>query len=195
MSLAQAWSDAGLRVLLVDVDPQRSALTWADVAAESGAAAPPVVALGAALRQQLAPHRGAFDVIVIDCPPAHTERQRAALMVAHLAVLPTGPDPTEMWAAASSADLIREAQAIRADLRALVVVTRRDRRTSMGAVAHVAVEQLGLVVANTSITRRVTYAEALASGHAPTSFAPSSDAAREVRRLVREIDVILTEPT
>lgn len=193
ISLAAHWADAGLRVLLVDVDPQQSALTWADVAAEAGAPAPAVVALGVALRQQLAPHRSAYDVVVIDCPPAHAERQRAALMVADLALLPTGPDPTEMWAAASSADLIREAQAIRPSLRALVVVTRRDRRTSMGAVAHVAAEQLGMPVADTSIARRVTFPEAIAAGHAPTTWASTSDAAREVRRLAREIEAVLTE--
>lgn len=191
ISLAQDWSDLGLRVLLVDVDPQGSCLTWSDVAAENSAPAPAVIALGVALRQQLAPHLPAYDVVVIDCPPAHTERQRAALMVADLALLPTGPDPTEIWAATTSADLIREAQAIRPTLHALVVVTRRDRRTSMGAAAERAAAQLGLPVADTSLARRITYPEALAVGRGPTSYAPSSDAAREVRRLVREVEGIL----
>lgn len=189
VSLAVEWVARGRRVLLVDTDTQGSVLTWADVAAERGAEhVPAVTALGAQLRAQLAPHRAGFDVIVIDCPPAHGERQRAALMVCDVAVLPSGPDATELWALTSSADLVREALTVRPALKAAVLITRKDRRTSLGTQARRALEQLALPVLDAELSRRVTYPEAIGAGLGPTTLAPSSEAAREVRRLATEME-------
>lgn len=60
----------GHRVLLVDADPQGSARTWADVAAEAGHATPTVIAMGAQMHKpgQLDEIVGTYDVTVIDCP-------------------------------------------------------------------------------------------------------------------------------
>lgn len=189
ISLAVEWVVRGRRVLLVDTDTQGSVLTWADVASEAGAAhVPAVTALGAQLRQQLAPHLAGRDVVVIDCPPQHDERQRAALMAADLAVLPSGPDATEIWALTTSADLVREARALRPALRAAVLVTRKDGRTALGASSRRALEQLALPVLDAELSRRVTYPESIGAGLAPTTYDPRSQAAREVRRLVTEIE-------
>lgn len=189
ISLAVEWVARGRKVLLVDTDTQGSVLTWGDVAAENNAKhVPAVIALGAQLRQQLAPLESGFDVVVIDCPPAHGERQRAALMVADVAVLPSGPDATELWALTASADLVREAIAVRPMLRAAVLITRKDRRTALGAASRSALEQLALPVLDAELARRVTYPEAIGAGLGPTTLAPSSEAAREVRRLATEIE-------
>lgn len=189
VSLAVEWCVRGRSVLLVDTDTQGSVLTWADVASELGAAhVPAVTALGAQLRQQLEPHRAGRDVIVIDCPPAHGERQRAALMVADVAVLPSGPDATEVWGLTSSVALVREAQEMRPNLRAVVLITRKDRRTALGTQSRQALEQLALPVLGSELSRRVTYPEAIGQGCGPTTYAPASDAAREVRRLATELE-------
>jgi len=189
ISLAVEWARRGERVLLVDTDTQGSVLTWADVAAERGAEhVPAVTALGAQLRAQLAPLRSGFTVVVIDCPPAHGERQRAALMVCDVAVLPSGPDATELWALTSSADLVRDALTVRPQIKAAVLITRKDKRTSLGAASRSALEQLALPVLGAELARRVTYPEAIGAGLGPTTLAPSSEAAREVRRLATELE-------
>jgi chromosome partitioning protein len=189
ISVAVEFVARGRKVLLVDTDPQGSVLTWADVAVENGAEhTPAVCALGAQLRQQLAPHREAYDVVVIDCPPQHGERQRAALMVADVAILPSGPDPTEVWGITASADLVREAMAVRPALRVAVLITRTDRRTVLGATSRGTLEALALPVLEAQLSRRVTYPEAIASGRGPTSYDPRSVAAREVKRLVTEME-------
>lgn len=181
----------GRRVLLVDTDPQGSVLTWADVAAENGAEhTPAVCALGAQLRQQLAPHRDGVDVVVIDCPPQHGERQRAALMVADVAILPSGPDPTEVWGLTASADLVREAMTVRPMLKVAVLITRTDKRTVLGATSRGTLERLELPVLESSLSRRVTYPEAIAAGRGPSTYDPRGIAAREVKRLVTELEVL-----
>src|SRR5262245_4570065 len=103
---ATEWLLRGRRVLLVDADPQGSAKTWGEVAAEGGSAAPTVVAMGAGLHRpdQLPALARSFDLTLIDCPPRHGEIQRAALMVADLAVLPCGPSGLDVWALGESLD-------------------------------------------------------------------------------------------
>lgn len=189
VSLAVEWTARGRSVLLVDTDAQRSALTWADVAAERGAPhIPAVVALGAQLRQQLPPHLPGRELVIVDCPPSHTERQRAALMVADVAILPGGPDATEVWALAETAALVREAMDLRPALRAALLITRKDRRTQIGAQSRQALEQLGLPVLEAELSRRITYPEAMVAGLGPTTYDPASIAAREVRRLANELE-------
>lgn len=189
VSLAVEWAVRRRSVLLVDTDTQGSVLTWADVAAEGGLEhLPAVSALGEQLHRQLGPLAAGRDVIVVDCPPAHGERQRAALMVADVALLPAGPDATELWGLTSSAALVREAQGIRRHLKAAVLITRKDRRTQIGAQARQALEQLGLPVLDAELARRVSYPEAIAAGHGPTTYDPDGAAAREVRRLATEVE-------
>ncbi len=189
VSLAVEWTVRGRVVLLVDTDTQRSALTWADWASEKGSAhMPAVMGLGAQLRDQIKPHLAGRDVVVIDCPPQHGERQRAALMVCDVAVLPAGPDATEMWGLTESVALVREAMGVRPALKAALLITRKDKRTALGAAARAAIEQHGLPVLDAELGRRITYPEALGEGCGPTTYAPTSDAAREVRRLATELE-------
>jgi hypothetical protein len=48
--------------------------------------------------------------------------------------------------------------------------------------------QLALPVLGAELARRVTYPEAIGAGLGPTTLAPSSEAAREVRRLATELE-------
>lgn len=184
----------GRKVLLIDLDPQGTVRTWGGVAAEAGAPrTPTVAALGAGLHLHLPPLAAAHDVTVVDCPPRHGELQRAALMVADLAVLPCGPSAFDVWALTESVDLVREAQALRPRLDAAVLVTRKTA-TTLGAGVRRALEELGLPVLDTALASRVAYQEAPALGLGPTTYAPSSPAAAEVRRLVTELEKRLGLP-
>lgn len=179
----------GYRVLLVDADPQGSARTFAAVAAEGGYPSPTVVSMGAEMYRpdqlpQLAP---SFDHTIIDTPGRQGTIQKAALMVADLVVLPVGPSPLDVWSLAESAELIREAQALRPDLAAIVTVNRKDPRTVLGRTVRASLEGLGLPILDTEISLRIAMAEAPAAGQGVTAYAPKDAAAEEVRALVSEL--------
>lgn len=180
----------GQRVLLVDADPQGTVRTWGDVAAESGAALPTVVAMGAAMHKpgQLAAMAEGYDLVVIDCPPRHGEIQRSALMVADLAVLPCGPTAVDAWALASTLDVVGEARTLRPELRACVLITRKQGRTALGKGARAVLETSGLPVLETEIGYRVAFQEAIAAGQGVTSFAPRDAAAKEIAKLYAELE-------
>jgi chromosome partitioning protein len=187
--LAAATMQRGLRVLLVDADPQGTVRTWGDVASESGHATPTVVAMGAAMHRQgqLPDMAAAFDLTVIDCPPRHGDIQRAALMVADVAVLPCGPTAVDAWALAGALDVVKEAQSLRERLRCCVLITRRQGRTVLGKSARAVLEASGLSVLQTVLSYRVAYQEAIAAGQGVTTYARRDPAAREIEDLLDEL--------
>lgn len=196
VSLAAEWHARGLRVLLVDADRQGTARTWGDVAAEAGCPAPVVVAMGPGFHRpdQLPRLAAGYERIVIDCPPRAGEIQRAALAVADVAVLPCGPSAPDVWGLAESLALVQEARTTRPQLRAAVLLARRQSRTALGAGAREALASCGLPVLRAELAWRIAYAEAFAAGVGVTAYAPSSPAAAEVRALATEIDRLAGAP-
>ena len=188
--LAVAAQQRGSRVLLVDADPQATARTWGEVANEAGFLSPSVVAMGANMHKpgQLAALAEAYDMAIIDCPPRHGDIQRSALMVADIAVLPSGPSAADAWALAAALEVVREAQSIRDDLKACILITRKQGRTAVGKGARQVFEATGLPVLATELRYRVAYQEAIAAGQGVTSFAPRDPAAQEVFQLLEELE-------
>ena len=181
--------EQGLSVLLVDADPQGSARTWGDVAAEQGHKGPTVISMGAGLHKpdQLPQLSQAFDWTIIDCPPRHGDIQRAALMVSDLAVLPSGPSAPDVWALGESVDLVKSAQTFRSGLVARILLTRIQSRTALGREARDALNKIGIDLLDASLGFRVGYQEAPATGQGITKYQPGSEAAGEIRALVEEI--------
>jgi chromosome partitioning protein len=187
--LAAATMQRGLRVLLVDADPQGTVRTWGDVASESGRTTPTVVAMGAAMHRkgQLPDMAAAFDLTIIDCPPRHGDIQRAALMVADIAVLPCGPTAADAWALAATLEMVKEAQTLREQMLCCVLITRRQGRTVLGKSARTVLEASGLPVLHTALSYRVAYQEAIATGQGVTTYARKDPAAREIEDLLDEL--------
>ena len=112
--LAHVLYEQGQRVILVDADPQGSALAWADAA---GGWPLPVVGMATKglhrdLRGVVGPDR---DVVVIDTPPLedHSGIVMSALRVATDVLVPLAPTPIEV----DRMSAVREAITAAADLR------------------------------------------------------------------------------
>ena len=77
INLADTLQRRGSRVLLVDADPQGSALTWVTGAGELGVdpLPPPCIGMGQGMHQpgQLPTLSKGCDHVVIDCPPRFHE--------------------------------------------------------------------------------------------------------------------------
>ncbi|MBK6534157.1 MAG: AAA family ATPase [Deltaproteobacteria bacterium] len=177
------------KVLLVDADPQGTARTWAEVAAELGQPLPSVVSMGATMHrpEQLPTVGQGYDDVVIDCPPRHGDIQRSALMVADVALLPCGPSSADAWALAASIDLINEARSLRPELEVRIVITRKQGRTALGRSAREELTKSGIDLMKTEIGYRVAFAESLGAGLGVTAYAPRDAAASETRALVSEL--------
>jgi hypothetical protein len=96
--VAAALVQRGRTVLLVDADPQGSALDWS--ASRQGDPLFPVIGLPTKnLHREIVPHTTHYDDIVIDGPPRVNELARAAIMAANVVLIPVQPSPYDVWAA------------------------------------------------------------------------------------------------
>ena len=115
LHLAGELAVKGARVLVVDADPQGSALDWAEQRTRSGLERRfGVIGLAreSLHRETPALAQGA-DHLVIDGPPRVTGIARSALLAADLVLVPVQPSPFDGWASAEMLRLLDEAQMFR----------------------------------------------------------------------------------
>lgn len=180
-ALAAECQRRALRTLIVDCDaPQYTALRWSklgagEVSAVAVADVTDVPELGAS-----------FDRVVIDTAGRDDGTMRAALMVADLVVVPVQPTPADMWAATDVIAVVKQAQVIRPELGAVIVVSRCDSRTTYSRTIRGALAST-VHVLGTTIHQRNDYAAAMAVGQGPSTYAPDGKAAAEVRSFFEEI--------
>lgn len=189
-NVAAAGHQAGHRTLLVDLDAQATASTWAARAAELGHAGPAVVAMGGTtLRRDLERVGAGFDLVVLDTPPRLGPESRAAMLVADVIVLPVSVGVADSWALNSTLTLLEEAKAMRPELEAGLVLNRWDK-TSLATAGRNALEAVDVPILG-QLGARVAFAEAMAQGRGVVDSAPKSEAALELRRLVKAISTAL----
>lgn len=115
-------------VLLVDADEQGTATDFSALRAESrpsiGYTA--VQLAGAAVRTQVLAMAGKYDDVVIDAGGRDTAGLRAALTVAHVALIPFQPRSFDVWVFEKMAGLIAEARIVNPNLRAVAVINMAD---------------------------------------------------------------------
>lgn len=187
LNLAVCLHQAGKRVLLVDADAQGSLRKWAARAEATGCDVPPVVALdGARLRKDLERVAAGFDVAIVDSPPQLGAETRAAMLAADLVVIPTSPGATDSWSLGDTFAVLEDARCLRPELAARVLLNRAER-TTLTKATQSALDRGSVSVLETVLHARVAYGEATAAGSGVVAHAGDSEAAREVRRLTKEL--------
>jgi chromosome partitioning protein len=187
VNLAAAFAKNGRRVLLVDADPQASALTWSSLRQ----AEPLFPVIGMAkptLHRELPNLAKGYDLVVIDGAPRVNELARAAMLASDLVLIPVQPSPYDVWASADTVRLVREAQQFRSSIRAAFLINRRIAKTAIGRDVATALAQFEDVpVLASALGQRVVFAETAARGLAVIEAAPTSDAAAELMSLTKLI--------
>jgi chromosome partitioning protein len=184
--IADAIARTKKSVLLIDADPQGSALDWA--AARSGAPLFPVAGLPkASIHKELPSLAKGYDVVIIDEPPRVYDVARSAIMASDLVLIPVQPSPYDVWAAKEIVDLIHEATVYKPALRAAFVINRKIVNTALGRDVSEALSDYPLPLMDTAICQRVALAESAAQGQTVFETAPDNPAAAEIRTLTKEI--------
>jgi chromosome partitioning protein len=179
----------GQSVILLDTDPQGSALDWSQRRNQNslqrlfGA-----VGLARETLHQEAPDLARrCDHVVIDGPPRIAALARSALLAADLVLIPVQPSPYDVWASAEMVSLIREAQAFRPALRAAFVVNRRAGATVIGREARRALADQPLPILVSEIRQRIVFADSVATGELVGERQIDCPAAREIAALTQEV--------
>lgn len=186
VNIAAELARRGERVLLVDADPQGSALDWQ--AARQAEPLFPVIGLPKPnLHREIPAHRASYAQIVIDGPPRVNELARSAIMAAELTVIPVLPSPYDVWAAREIVELVREAKVYKSTLAARFVINRKIQKTAIGRDVVQALMDYDLPVLAAQVCQRVSFAESAATGQAMFEVTPQSLASREIGSLTDEL--------
>ena len=179
----------GSSVILIDADPQGSALDWTQRRNQNGL--PRLFgAVGLAretLHQEAPELARRCDHIVIDGPPRIAALARSALLAADLVLIPVQPSPYDVWASAEMVALIREAQVFRPTLRAAFVINRRVSTTVIGREARNALIDQPLPSLLSEVRQRIVFADSVAMGQLAHELDADSNAAREIAALAAEV--------
>lgn len=187
VNLAVEFHNRGLKVALLDTDPQGSLGRWFMARREAHGAAGMEFSTASAwgVGYECEKLKKQADVVIIDTPPKVDADLRPALREADLVLVPVSASMMDLWATDGVFDLIgREGR------RAVIVLNRVKAGTRLGVqVADAAAEVAGVAVA--TLGQRVVYAESLGQGRAaPETRGP---AANEVRILADEVLGLLEE--
>lgn len=187
--LATAFARTKKSVLLVDADPQGSALDWA--AARRGEPLFPVVGLPKkSIHKELPALSGNYDFVIIDGPPRVNEVATSAIMASDLVLVPVQPSPYDVWAAKEIIDLMNESDAFRPNIKRAFVINRKIVNTAIGRDVVSALSEYPIPVLETAISQRVAYAESAAQGLTVFDL-DAVPATNEMDQLVKEIKGLL----
>ena len=177
INLAVAAEDAGLRVALVDLDPQASAAGWGDQRGgdRPAVAAVPASRLAGALAT--ASSHGA-DLALIDTAPHAESTALAAARAADLALIPLRPGVLDLRALGSTADICQLAR-----VPTVVVLNQAPARGPLPDQAADVIAESGLEVAPCRVGARVAFQHSVTRGLGVLEHEPSGKAAAEIHAL------------
>lgn len=195
-AVASALALGGARVLIIDLDQNRTLGRWAKRIAIDGLTISAIETdkFGAFFRDAEA--SGNYDHICIDLPGTREVTLFKALARSDLVIIP---------AQASEPDL-REALVVVGDIRDVGETTNRKipyrllltkifpLRTRVTDYAYAELERKGLPLFRTALVERSAYREMFLNGQPPTVTEPQKGAGAEITALLEEIRTITEQP-
>jgi chromosome partitioning protein len=171
-------------VFLIDTDPQGTLSTWHEKreAEVPQRADVPLSGLEAGL-QLLQQHEARY--CIIDTAPTRTDENVALFRMADIVLMPIRPSPSDLWAAAATVALLKEA-----GIPFLFVLTQAKANASITGQAAAALSHYG-PVAETFIADRISYAAAMTDGRTAIELANKGPAAVETASLWKNIKACL----
>lgn len=189
--LATALARKKKSVLLIDADPQGSALDWS--AARSDPSLFSVVGIPKpSIHKELPTLAADYNFVVIDGAPRVYDVARSAIMGSDLVIVPVQPSPYDVWAAKEIIDLLAEAAIYKPKLKKVFAINRKIANTAIGRDVADALKAYPLPVLQSSITQRVPFAESATKGLTVFELDADMLASREMSDFADEVLELLS---
>ena len=190
VNLAASLARTGARLLLIDADPQGSALDWA--AAREGESLFSVIGFPrATIHKEIGKIGQGYDHIIIDGPPRVTDLSRSAIMASDVVLIPVQPSPYDIWSVDEIVKLTEEARVYRDNQKVTFVINRKIANSIIGRDVREALANYSIPTMTAAVTQRVIYAEAVAQGQAVYELDPNGPAAVEIEAVTNELLEVL----
>jgi len=182
LHLAVIAQQSGLRTVLVDLDPQRSAAGWWRARA---ADTPELVETNAdQIAQVIAAARAdGVALLVVDTRPSVERDTAEVARHADIALIPTRPSILDLRAIGATVDVVKASRRPGAIVLNSCRAIRGIGDASLTTEARRGLHAYGLPVLPAAVTQRAALAHALIDGRAVTEFEPAGKAAAEMRKV------------
>ena len=169
--------ESGESVVIIDTDPQQSAMTWAEARTTD---IPPVAAINANEIQKVfdAAEAEAMTLAIVDTAPHAAPEASVIARGVDLIAIPVRPSAFDIAAVGNAVEIAKAA-----NTKTVFVLSACPFRSPEIAETRELLKTYGLPVAPTDITERRAFSRAVASGRAVTEFESDGKAAAEIRAL------------
>ena len=181
LNLAIAASLEGREVVVIDIDPQQSAIRWSRLRLADR----PVFASGHGPNLPTLIDRareGGADLVIVDTAPKSESAALAAAKHSDLVVIPCQPSSLDLDAVADSVNIVRLAR-----VKGLFVLNHCRATSPLADDAAEALADMGLPIAPVRVGCRVAFVKSLAEGQGVLEFEPKGAAAEEIQRLFKHV--------
>lgn len=192
VNLAVCFASDGKRTLLIDADPQGTALEWK---ADRPEHLPVVQVIGLPapnLAKEIKGFTADYDMIIIDGGGRITATARAACASADFLIIPTRPSKPDLLSTRDFLTTVVEEVRAMKDVSGGILINQMQTGTVVGRAARDELETFDCPLFGSIIHNRVVYQEALAAGMSVIEYDRTSKAAEETRSLYRELCEALT---
>ncbi|MEM7456735.1 MAG: ParA family partition ATPase [Planctomycetota bacterium] len=183
----------GQRVLLIDADPQGSAITWAAIRNQrhdnnDGDILFPVVSLTTdAIQKEIKLLGKDFDSVIIDGPPRINKVVAATIMASDMVVVPIQPSAYDIWATEEINEMIEMTKETRPELKSGFAINLKIRNSVLGRDVHDALEKFPRPILKSEVCSNMAFKRSVGAGKTVLQTAPKSEAAREIMELANEL--------
>jgi len=196
IACALANSKKNEKVLLIDSDPQQSALNWSQVRDSS----PNFSVIGLAtktIHRDLPEICKNYNHVIIDSPPRVTDIARSVILASEIILIPCTPCVFSVWAFQETVNLIQEASVFKPNIKYAIVINRKSPKTLIGKSLIKTIKEMEIRMMKTMVSERVVFSNASLQGKTIFEMQKNDDAKRkamdEIKQLIKELPGIINE--
>jgi chromosome partitioning protein len=187
LHIGMSWVRQGVSVVVVDADPQGTALDWSE-ARDALEPRLPVIGLPKpTLHREIPGIAAGYGHVIIDGPPKIEAIVKSALMAADMVLIPVQPSGVDVWGARAIVALLADAADLRPQLKAAFAINRKISKTFLSRAVLEALEVYRLPILSAPLTQRVAFAETVGSGRTVFDTDPNGTASKEAAALALEV--------
>jgi chromosome partitioning protein len=186
VNLAVEAAKEGKNVLLIDTDPQGSAVAFRSEREKDDIKA--VALVSDKLHKDVKGFMTAFDFIIIDAGGRDNAVYRSAVAACDLFLLPVLPSQFDVWAAEDAVNVFKEIQPFNEMKgRMILNMVRPNTNVSEEAQDALSVYENDIPLLPERLHNRVAYKTSVSTGQGVTEYEPAGKAALEIETLYKVI--------
>lgn len=179
-------ANLGLKVRLIDQDPQGSVLEWS----ERRKGTPPFQVVGVSkpvLHRDIAMYASDVDIVIIDGIGKSSASSQSAIASSDLCVIPVQPSPYDVWSSHDTISLANEAKVINDKTKLAFLLNAVVATTQISKTVKKALDESGIFVLKATVGRRVSFVNSATQGMTALETESGGKAALEIITLFDEI--------